>query len=104
MIYFFPFKDESVSVPSAFLKQRYTRRRQEHYFDENENKSKDAKETNKTKIEDDQTIPANEVHPELPSRRRTTSGSSLSSSSYKLLPPITNTNAVRSKKLKIFYN
>ena len=104
MIYIFPFKDESVSVPSAFLKQRYTRRRQEHHFDESENKSKDDKETYKTKIEDDQNILANEVPPELPSRRRTTSGSSLSSSSYKLLPPITKMHAVRSKNCKISYD
>ena len=91
MVLFFPFKDESVSVPSAFLKQRYTRR-QEHPVDENENNSKDDKE--KTKFVDEQNISVNEVQPELPSRRRTTSGSSLSSSSYKLLPPITKMHAV----------
>ena len=85
-------QEESAYSSSTNRKPRFTRRRYRKvskFDDENENERREETEHCETKIEDTNNDPVAEEHlPELPLRTRTTSGSSISSSSYKLLPPI----------------
>ena len=91
-------QDESGSSPSVYLKQRFDRSCRKNHVDEDDIDSKDQKENNMTKLVEEQNIPTNVVSPELPFRRRSTSGASLSSSFYKMLPSISKTHAVISNK------
>ena len=73
------------SIP-AYRKYRYPKRKQEN--SPHERNKKLGEENEESKQVNEENIITDEQLPEFPSRRRTTSGSSLSSSSYRPLPPI----------------